>query len=677
MWQTPRCLRHIDKKALAIREDRQGSLWVCYENGFSHFSDQKWTFHPSPTGWYPSHQFDIGVLPGGKFYYSCSAMIKGFDVATQQFNRLFKQQSTKRIPTCFGQFSKDKLWITNGTSMGLFDGVNFEPVFDLSEIPFIHEKIESLAYLRFYFFNDIKKIKNGDIWVATRDGIDRIRNGKLVPFVESQKLHVMWIKRILELEDNTIYANSGSAIYQFDGDRWTVLQKGFYIINTMKQFKDGSVWVGACDGLHRFYNGSWSSFNIEDGLPSNQIWDLLEDSEGRIWAATSKGVSLYHPDSDPDSPDTYVIDQGKRVYENSIIEEVAPDGNIRIEFTGMDKWKYTEVDRLLYSYRLDEDEWSPYSSQTVASITGVSPGIHRFQVKAMDRNWNKDLTPAVWNFMVILPWYKQPIFIISLAGSVLMILFLLILHLLRYINQEKIISKRTYDLSQAHVELQTYQQQLRSLASKMSIMEERSKREIAFKIHDRIGHTLALCQMRIESLQKEEWVKYDDDNRLTEVRQTVKQIIEETRDLTVEISPPILYELGLEQTLRWLIEQMNEKYDMRFELNVDRRRIEIGMDERGLLYNSIKELLFNVIKHAKTQHAHVSISREIDSIQVQVCDDGIGFSIDDLQSTIIAKQSFGLFSIRERIEFLGGTFHCESNQHAGTKVTLALPLQSR
>ena len=106
-------------------------------------------------------------------------------------------------------------------------------------------------------------------------------------------------------------------------------------------------------GLHRFFQGAWVENGIEEGLPSAAVREIYEDQRG-LWAGTTHGLSLYHPEADPDPPQT-------RIQELKDSEKNVPEGGtITITFSGQDKWKYTPRERLLYSGRLDEHEWTPF-----------------------------------------------------------------------------------------------------------------------------------------------------------------------------------------------------------------------------------------------------------------------------------------------------------------------------
>ena len=165
--------------------------------------------------------------------------------------------------------------------------------------------------------------------------------------------------------------------------------------------RDGSLWVATDSGLHRFFQGAWVENGTEEGLPHGGVRGLYEDPRGRIWAGTAHGLSLYHPEADPDPPRTFVETVGGQE------KDIPEGGTITLLFSGLDKWKYTPRQRLLYSYRLNGRDWSPFQEERTVSFTDLPAGKHYLQVRAMDRNCNVDPTPARFEFVVVLPWYKE------------------------------------------------------------------------------------------------------------------------------------------------------------------------------------------------------------------------------------------------------------------------------
>jgi diguanylate cyclase (GGDEF)-like protein len=157
--------------------------------------------------------------------------------------------------------------------------------------------------------------------------------------------------------------------------------------------------------LHRYRAGEWIANGVEEGLQADAVRKVFADSQGRLWAGTGQGISLYYPTADPDPPVTRIVDDRN-------LRETPPDGRVRLAFSGIDKWKVTPSDRLLFSWRMDDSAWSEFTGAEFASFEDLKGGGHRFEVRAMDRNGNIDPSPAAYEFSVLFPWYRQTYFIL-------------------------------------------------------------------------------------------------------------------------------------------------------------------------------------------------------------------------------------------------------------------------
>jgi PAS domain S-box-containing protein len=221
-------------------------------------------------------------------------------------------------------------------------------------------------------------------------------------------------------------------------------------------------------------------------------------------------------------------------------------------------------------------------------------------------------------------------------------------------------------------QLLTYQNDLQSMASRLSLAEEGERRRIAMEVHDRIGQTLAMCRMKLEALTESEpspdWVE-----RVAEVQTCIKQLIEKTRSLAFELSSPLLYEIGLEAAIEQLAEQV-QQHGVLLSFEGDGETEPLTEDVRVLIYQAVRELITNIIKHAHAQHAKVSIKRYDDTLCIIVEDDGVGFNVAGNHSDKRKAKGFGLFSVRERLRYIGGYLKIESDHGSGTRITLIVPL---
>jgi signal transduction histidine kinase len=254
------------------------------------------------------------------------------------------------------------------------------------------------------------------------------------------------------------------------------------------------------------------------------------------------------------------------------------------------------------------------------------------------------------------------------AGTLASFTFLiLIIYLL---NRE--ISNR----KRAESQVAAYQENLRSLASTLSLTEERERRRLSVYLHDQIGHTLALTNIRLGELQKRAPSQLPGFPReeLEKIGSLLEQAIRDTRSLTFRISSPILYELGLEAALEWLCEQVQKEHGLSVRFVADGRHNSLREDVRVLLFQAVNELLVNVVKHAQAHNLEVSVRREGANLRVEVGDDGVGFQVPQTDARRPEHGGFGLFSIRERLRPVGGRLEVQSAPGAGTHVSLAVPL---
>jgi signal transduction histidine kinase len=226
------------------------------------------------------------------------------------------------------------------------------------------------------------------------------------------------------------------------------------------------------------------------------------------------------------------------------------------------------------------------------------------------------------------------------------------------------------DLRTAERGLREYQRQLRSLASELSLVEKQERRRLAAGLHDGVGQTMALIKFRLGAAK--DLVREPDVRKLLhDIGELLDDAIQQTRSLTFELSPPILYELGLEPALEWLLEQFGKEYGLSCRFEHDGQQKSSADDIRGLLFSAVRELLVNVVKHAQASAVHVFVGGEGKNILVRVEDDGVGFNVHDKRWK---RRGFGLFSMRERLKALGGHIEVRSDPGRGTAITLLAPM---
>jgi PAS domain S-box-containing protein len=245
------------------------------------------------------------------------------------------------------------------------------------------------------------------------------------------------------------------------------------------------------------------------------------------------------------------------------------------------------------------------------------------------------------------------------------------------ITARKLAEKMLHNsMNELEVRVRERTEQLTSLTAELSLSEERERRRIATELHDQVGQTLIMSKIKLESLSHA--LSSERFGKLVgEIREYVDQSIEEIRSLTFQLSPPLLYEVGFEAAVEWLGEEFEEKHGFQVEFQDDGRKK--LLDEKSIvaLYQIVRELLVNVAKHAKAKKVRVSVEKVSNKIKISVADDGAGFDSLNCMQRKNKKSGFGLFNIRQRIEYLGGEFLIESEIGQGTRATLLLPLKKK
>jgi PAS domain S-box-containing protein len=241
---------------------------------------------------------------------------------------------------------------------------------------------------------------------------------------------------------------------------------------------------------------------------------------------------------------------------------------------------------------------------------------------------------------------------------------------------EKALRKLTEDLDRRVVErtreLAESQSRLRSLVAEITKTEERERRRLAVELHDYLAQMLTVSRMNIgraEKLAAGDALK----QRLAVAMESVDESIAYTRSLMAQLSPRMLYDLGLPAALTWLAAQQQERHGLKIEIGGAAEGFALDEETSVLAYQCVRELLWNIVKHAQANQALVSYKIEDGALTIDIADDGRGFDLESLQASGNGVEKFGLFSIRERLELSGGKLEVASQPGQGTRVRFTLP----
>ena len=227
------------------------------------------------------------------------------------------------------------------------------------------------------------------------------------------------------------------------------------------------------------------------------------------------------------------------------------------------------------------------------------------------------------------------------------------------------VKERTHQLTTSYA-------RLRALATDLTIAEQTERRRLATELHDYLAQMLVVTRMKVDQLLRHDH-NLDVRTILHEADQLLHQSLDYTRTLVSELTPQALYERGLSAAVRWLGDQMRRQQILTVEISLDTLELPLPEADAVLLFHSIRELLFNVFKHGKTDRASVLMSYDQEVLSITVSDHGCGFEVSDLSDD--GSDRFGLLSVRERMIALGGGFDLQSEPGKGTVASLHLPFK--
>ncbi len=231
---------------------------------------------------------------------------------------------------------------------------------------------------------------------------------------------------------------------------------------------------------------------------------------------------------------------------------------------------------------------------------------------------------------------------------------------------ERQVSERTRELVSS-------QGQLRALATELNLAEQRERKRIAVELHDHLAQMLVLVRLKLG--QAKQGPVFRSVEMIKQAEDVVNDALTYTRNLVAELSPPVLHEFGLFAALRWLGEQM-QRYQLQVDVRIDSREdLRLPEDQAVLVFQSVRELLINAVKHAVAKQASVVVEEREGALRIVVKDQGVGFDLLAMatQQPSPMSSKFGLFSIRERMNALGGRLELHSAPGEGTRATLVLP----
>lgn len=450
LWIQESVLDTVNTPVHSINQTHDNKLWFITSDGLGLFFRSKWTMYNFEEG-----MEQIFQPQGSPYLISSDLMVLNVGDSAHFFNPKSEEfipieHPSGRYSKLVGQLKDGSICLLtmypgqteSGYRIDLFDGKRFRHFMEATNTVRLGSDL---------FF--VKQVSNGDIWVGGATALAVFKNKQWFFFGQDSISIPTGATCMAEIETNKLWFGLQNNIYEYDGKYWRIIKGNIGNVRTIFKSSSGTIWVATANGLFKYEKGKWISNGSQEGLPSSSIYTVFEDKSGKLWTGTSRGIATFNPDADT-SPPIVRINSPK---DNSTI---STEDAVPINFTAMDKWKYTTSDRLYYSWRLSGSDWSEYSEENSTVIKGLNSGTYQLFVKAMDRNMNESPIFTMVEFSVIVPWYKDnrtiSIAILGISIAVIFAGIAVIKHFQlkrSYAEVEKIVNQRTKELENATQQL--------------------------------------------------------------------------------------------------------------------------------------------------------------------------------------------------------------------------------
>ena len=639
-----------------------------------------------------------------------------------QNGRFKRIEGTEKFSvTAIGKDSAGRIVICDFPRLYVWDHNRF--------IPFLQDETSKLPVYGSAIFA-VHTDRENSMWLGGERGLIRYKDGSVTRFTSADGLAGNDVKVIIEAKAGGLWIGTYEGLSRYQNGQLTSWTENEGLpggaIRALYEEADGTLWIGTYDsGLARFKDGKFTRFNTSNGLYNDGAFQILEDERRNFWISSNRGIyrvnkdelneyadgkragvtSIAYGKSDgmrniecnggrspagfkardgrlwfPTQDGVAVIDP-KEVKVNSqpppvVIESVKIDNELSAE-TGLalDQEKsaiplqiepsqqnfeinYTALsfinsENIRFKYRLEglEADWIDAGTRRTAYYSYVPPGEYTFHVIAAnsDNVWNE--IGASVKVIVKPPFYRTWIFILACAALVLFIIY-------------AVYRRRVHQLEHARAMQEEFSRRLINA-------HEAERSRVAAELHDSIGQTLAMIKNRavfgaqmIDNPEAKE--------QLEAITSQTTQAIGEVREISYNLRPYLLENLGLTRAIKSLVGKIEEFHLLTINSRIDDVDNLFSAEAEMSVYRIVQESLNNVAKHSDADEAWLTIEKTGGIITIKIGDDGCGFDKNAAPKTDVAKGGFGLLGIAERVRMLGGSLDIQTGKGKGTKLTIKI-----
>jgi signal transduction histidine kinase/ligand-binding sensor domain-containing protein len=506
--------------------------------------------------------------------------------------------------------------------------------------------------------SDLQLDHTGALWVATQDGLNRIKDGRIATLTSRNGLPCNTVHWTMEDDDHTLWAYTACGMVRIaptELDAW---------IADPKRTIEATVW-DAADGV-RLRSTAASFYGPR----------AAKSTDGKLWFVTGEGIQVIDPRHLPFNklPPPIRIEQitaDHKIRWQNILSE-APSNlrlpqltrDLQIEYTAL---SLVEPEKIHFKYRLEgyDRDWQDVGNRRQAFYTNLAPAHYRFRVIASNNSgvWNEE--GATLEFSIA-PAYYQTNWFRALCGLAFVGMFWIVYHL-----RVNALKRRHAVLEQQQALLERHQTEVRALNEQMIKAQEAERMRISGELHDGVLQQITSLTLRLGKVRNQ--VSPDSEAKATVsgLQQELIKIGTDIRHISHELHPALLQESGLPAALSSYCEEFSKVRGLTVTCETDASVEELSPGAALCLYRIAQEALGNAAKYSEAKKVEVRLTRSNGTVCLCVSDDGVGCTPDELRRS----GGLGVINMRERVLQLRGTFEFKSEAARGTIVKAEVPFR--
>ncbi|MGA9773332.1 MAG: two-component regulator propeller domain-containing protein [Blastocatellia bacterium] len=691
-----------DNNIAAIYEDREGILWIGTIGGLSRLRDDIITSYSTADG-----------LAANNTYSICQDRDQTIWIGSWPGLTRYKDG---RFTSCSEQYGVTSALVTAlmiDREGGLWIGIWGEGVRRWKDGNIISYRDKDK--LPSTIVRTILQDRSGAIWFGCSEGLASYKDGAFTSYTTKEGLPANVVNVIFEDSRGNLWIGTQKGLYSYrDGQFSSYLQEknlSDQIVRAIYEDSEGAIWIGTYNnGLMRIKDGRMIGITQKEGLFNNGVFQILEDAtenfwiscnlgiyrvskkelndfaegrsrsitsipygkrdgmlnsecnggvqpagikarDGRLWFPTQGGVAIVDPLTVPVSAqpppvviEAFLLNQEPVSFHEAVRVEPGTE-NFEIHYTAL---SFIMSERINFKYKLEglDRDWIDAGTRRVAYYSHVPPGNYNFRVIAANRDGVWNLEGASIEVRIIPPfwrtWWFFSLALVTLAGVALF----------------------SYKLRIAQLEKAARAQE--AFSEQLISTQEAERQRIAAELHDSLGqHLLIIKNSALIGLNSE-----NGKEQLGDISETASQAIDEVREISYNLRPYQLDDLGLTRAIESILKKIEDAAEVRFLSVIDSIDGIFSSEAEIHLYRIVQESLNNIVKHAQASSAHIRIERNGRRVEITIQDDGRGFSPEKTART--ERGGFGLKGIAERARMLGAKYVIHSAPGQGTVITLKL-----